>query len=528
VERRPVSDGGTRPERGRVAHAGATANTVASAVLFGASFPPWELQALAWVALAPLLVALRSVGHRAALGLALLWALLASLATGTWFVGSVAAYFEQPYLVGVGLFVFTVGTMAGPYYVAFAACYVRFPRRFGRSLPLLAAAAWVAIELGRGRLLTGSALLVGNPWALIGYSQVGLDTVLQIASVTGIYGVSFVVVATNAGLAELWLAWRRGGGLRRGGAAILVGGAPAVFALLFGWSTLARVGDELGEPFRVAVVQGDIDSGSRWRPDLYGSNLRVYLRLTRDTLSGAAADVVVWPEAAMTFFVDAEPVFRRAIARELKPSGAELVAGAPREEPGPEGPLYYNSVFLLDAEGDIRGRYDKQYRVPFTEYFPLRVDLLRRRFGRTREFERGEPTPPLPTRAGAAGVLICNEGMLPEVAAARVADGAAYLVSPSNDSWISDRGFAEMQFDIVSVRAIEQRRYLVRASTSGPSAIVDPWGRERGRTEPMTQRVLRGEVRSRSDRSIYGRVGDAFALACTLVAAVALLRSIRR
>jgi apolipoprotein N-acyltransferase len=503
--------------------------TGASALLFAASFPPLEIQPLAWIALVPFLVALRGVGRGGVLWLSLLWGLFAAYATGTWFVGSVAVYFDQPYLVGVGFFFFVAATMAGPYYMVFGAAYARLGGRFRLALPLLAACAWVMIELGRGRLFTGSPFLVGNPWGLIGYSQVGIDPLVQIASVTGIYGVSFAIAAVNAGLAELLLAVRgRGAGLRDALGGLLLGIVPAGAVLVHGLFVLSgAVENDSERAVPVAVVQGNIESGSRWRSDLYGANLEVYLRLTLDTFAEGTPEIVFWPEAAMTFFVDEEPLYRRAIGSVLRRGGVELVAGAPRYETGAKGPLYYNSIFLFSEDGEIRGRYDKQYPVPFTEYFPLRVDFLRRRFGRARELTAGGPARPLETRAGPAGVVTCNEGMLPEVVSRRVDEGAAYLVNPSNDTWVGDRGFSEMQFDVVLVRAIEQRRYLVRVSTSGPSAIVDPWGRVQGRTQPLSRDVLAGAVRPRYERSIYNRIGDAFAFLCIAVTVVAVVSARR-
>ncbi|NNL65605.1 MAG: hypothetical protein HKP30_05135 [Myxococcales bacterium] len=184
---------------------------------------------------------------------------------------------------------------------------------------------------------------------------------------------------------------------------------------------------------------------------------------------------------------------------------------------------FFNTTYVFDPQGEVRGRYDKQYLVPFTEYFPFQIDFLRRQFGRAREFAHGEPGPPLETRAGPAGIAVCNEAMLPEVVSDRVSAGAAYLVNPSNDSWLADEQYSEMQFDVVTVRAIEQRRYLIRASTSGPSAVVDPWGRVRVRSEPLTRSVIVGGVRPRSDRTLYNRVGDAFAFACAAAVALALI-----
>jgi apolipoprotein N-acyltransferase len=125
-------------------------------------------------------------------------------------------------------------------------------------------------------------------------------------------------------------------------------------------------------------------------------------------------------------------------------------------------------------------------------------------------------------------MLICNEGMLPEVAGDRVRAGAELLVSPSNDNWIAGEGFAEHYLAVVALRAVEQRRYLVRASTAGPSAVVDPWGRVLVRTPLRSSSLLIGRVRPETQLSVYGRVGDAFALACAASTAAWLLHALVR
>ena len=227
----------------------------------------------------------------------------------------------------------------------------------------------------------------------------------------------------------------------------------------------------------------------------------------------------------MTFFLEQERVYLTTIERVLD-GRAQLVAGGPRVE-GPEH-RSYNSIFLLSAAGRIVAHYDKQRLVPFAEYFPFpRLDLLRRRFARVREFTPGATAALLPTVAGPAGVMICNEAMFPEIAAARVRAGAAYLVDPANDSWFRAR-FSDQQFDIVRLRAVEQRRYLVRASTSGPSAIVDPAGRIVVRTALSTQTVAGGEIRAGTVTTPYCRVGDLFAWLCVAAALLGTAALARR
>lgn len=221
----------------------------------------------------------------------------------------------------------------------------------------------------------------------------------------------------------------------------------------------------------------------------------------------------------MTFFLEDEPAYRRSIASALRPWGAELVAGGPRRVGSDDAPSFRNSTFVVSRDGDVRATYDKERLLPFAEYFPSSVlDFMRRDFGEVREFTPGTTTAPIDTTAGSAGVIVCNEAMFPGPAAARVRDGATYLLNPSNDSWMGDVAFSLQVFDIVRLRAIEQRRTLVRTSTSGPSAVIDPSGRIDAYAGPMTQAWISGHVTPSSTVTPYARLGDAFAFACTITA----------
>jgi apolipoprotein N-acyltransferase len=175
----------------------------ASASLFDLAFPPVGWVPIAWIALAPLFVAIRRSGFRAALLLTWLWTLGATYAIRDWFPRAVTDYFQQPFGFSIALFILVLSTMAAPYYMGFAALYSQPAIRPGWAAPFLAAAAWVSIELGRGRLFTGTPFFIGNPWGLIGYSQTDWLPMSQISSVTGVYGISFAVVCVNAAIAEI-------------------------------------------------------------------------------------------------------------------------------------------------------------------------------------------------------------------------------------------------------------------------------------------------------------------------------------
>lgn len=496
--------------------------TTVSGLAYALAFPPVALRPVAWVALVPFLLALEKVGAGAAMLLGCVWAFVMTFATSTCLPRAVQNYYGQSALVGWGmLFGATVVTMV-PYYSAFAVAYWRLARRFRAALPLLAAAAWTGAELLRVKVLGG------NPWAVSGYTQIGWLPLMQIAELTGVHGMSFLVVAVNATLVQLWHARTAPASERRStlrGAAIVASLLAAV--LLYGRVRLSYLSaeDEHVPGVTVAIVQGNLDLGAGWRSDMYGKNLRDYLRLTSDAVREADPALVFWPESAMTFFLADEPAYRSSIARVLRSTGVQLVAGGPRagERSSQQGePELFNSTFLVESDGRVAAWQDKTKLLPFAEYFPLQsVDLLRRDFGRARQFTPGAPREPLPTVAGKAGAIVCNEAMYPEPAAERVRAGAQLLVSPSNDSWFDDLQYSLQAFDIVRLRTVEQRRDMVRTSTAGPSATIDATGRVTARTEPFVQTWVAGRVRPRDARTPYSVAGDVFAGACLAVALLA-------
>src|SRR5215472_1931356 len=198
----------------------ATVAALTSAVLYGLCFAPYNHAVLAWVALVPLCVAIRRTSLVTALVLTWLFTVATAYVTGDWFPRAVSLYFKQPAAVGIGFFFAVSSLMAGPGTILFALCYRMLASRPGRALPLLAGAAWVTGELVRARLM-------GNPWVLLGYSQADNTALVQIADVTGVYGVSFMLAAANAALAELWLAWRAHQPLRPAVYALALAGAVA-------------------------------------------------------------------------------------------------------------------------------------------------------------------------------------------------------------------------------------------------------------------------------------------------------------
>ena len=294
--------------------------------LYGSCFPPMHLALLAWVVVVPTLVVIRrSTTPQAAL-LAAVFCASGTVTTVDWLPGTVTVYFGQPPAVGLLLFVAITAVMVVPPYAVFGAVYRWIGARPAAWVPVAAAATWVVNEWVRAHVLTG------NPWVLLGYSQVGVDHVVQIADVTGVYGITFVVLLVNATLAELWLAWHAPQGARRtvaGATTVALTGVAATLA--YGHLRLLEVIPEHEEEHAhdLAIIQGNLDLGSQWRQEMYGTNLETYLRMTVQVLRDRRPALVVWPENAMTFFLENEPLYQAAIGQVLAPFGAQLVAGGP-------------------------------------------------------------------------------------------------------------------------------------------------------------------------------------------------------
>jgi apolipoprotein N-acyltransferase len=498
----------------------AVGSGVAMAVLYAAAFPPLRWRATAWIAMAPLLVAVRRGRARDAVIASVAFALLGCALTISWIPRAAALYYGQPLWIGIATFLGIALVMVAPYVTAFALLYRIASRRRSPGMPLVGASLWVCAEYARSYALTG------NPFALLGYSQASGPWMRQIADLGGVYAVAFLLAAANVALAECWVA-RRDPALRRSaaqGAALTV--VLVVAVSLYGRARFADRQVSEGVEARVLAVQGNVDLGAQWQTSLYGENLERYLRLTIDGIGSSRPDLVVWPENAMTFFLDREPVYRAAIGHVLQKVPTQLLTGGPHAEQ--VGGAFLNSAFLVLPSGEIAARYDKEKLLPFAEYFPLpQLDVLRRSFGRVREFTPGAASTPLETAAGPAGVLICNEAMFPEIPARRVRAGAELLVNLANDSWIGDAQYSELALDMSILRAVEQRRYLVRASTSGPSAIIDPLGTVRERTATAAKATLRGTVERRSEMTIYAALGDLFVAGCAIAACLGVWRGAR-
>ncbi len=440
-----------------------------SGAAFVLAFPPFDRGGLAWGALVPLLLAAHDRPPREAFWLGYAWGVIALGGVLWWLVAFGAAVWA----VAAGLFaVFPAVTMAA------VAQLVRTPG--GAVAWLGIPVLWTAIEFLR------SQGPLGFPWALLGESQHAALLVSQIASVTGIYGITFLVALVNATLYVL---------LTRRMIVLPLAATGLVMAGVISWGG-AALRAPLPATMTAGVVQPDYATRARWHASSAARDLAVLDRLTREA-AARGASLVVWPETASPTDIPGDLTTLIAIRSWVQRDRISLVASS--LEGGKT-----NSAFSFAPSGSLVGRYDKARLVPFAE------------FGE----QAGRVSGVLPTPLGGLGVAICFESIFPDISRREVLRGASVLAVITNDAWFDGRAAPAQHAAIAPFRAIEEGRFLLRAANSGWTQIIDPRGRILGDLAFGVRGVLTAPIAPLQDLTPYARLGDVFGWGAVLAGVV--------
>jgi apolipoprotein N-acyltransferase len=476
---------------------------------------------VAWVALAPLLMAVPgTTGWRAA-RLGYVTGAVSAVGLLYWTALVVVQYGGLP--LPAGILVMLALCLAFSIFPAlFGWALGRTTTTFGLAGLLAAPFLWVGTELLRSRTF------FQFPWCLLGYSQQGLPEMIQVAPVTAVYGVSFLIVLVCSLLAFTALGKRPGA--RRTAAlaiALVVGGTWA-----YGRWAMARPVAETGRT-TVGLVQGGVRQEDKWVPENAWQNVGRHLRLTEEA-AARGARLVVWPESAVPFLFDEDPALASLLRDLVRRRGIYLYFGNDDRERDDGGGRIFVGAKLLAPDGRVVARYRKMHLVPFGEYVPLQpLFTLGGRFAAKLVQEVSDFTPGREATTGvvdghAVGGFICYEAIFPALVRRFTADGAELLVNVTNDAWYGTTSAPYQHLAMAAFRAAENRRYLVRAANTGITAVVDPWGRVVSSTRLFDTTVLVREVPFTTGLTFYARHGDVFARACAAVALAALAATLRR
>jgi len=480
---------------------------LASAVLLMAAYPTTDWSLFAWVALVPLFASALVRSPRQALADGWLMGTVFFLLLLRWLDHTFRHYSAIPWPV-TWLPILGLAAYCGLYWGLVAALVSWLRSRLGAGWALAAAPfLWVTAEWLRGWVLSGF------PWGLLGYSQYRQLALIWIAAMTGVYGVSFMIASANAVLAAVMaLGWQ---GARRG---LIATAALLVVTLVLG--DFAGRGPIKPVTIDVAVVQPSIEQSLKWDPAYQKETLRIYTDLTREAGRRKPA-MIVWPETAAPIFLRRDP----ALVAELRALSAEVNAPLLVGSLDGGGRGFYNSAFLLERQG-IRAKYDKMHLVPFGEYVPLSgiIGFVRRWAEFISEFQAGQAPKVFKEADPPFGVVICYEGIFPELFREFVAGGAVYMMNITNDAWFGTTSGPWQHLAMLPFRAVEHQVSIVRAANTGVSAFVWPNGYITKTLGLFERGVLSDRiVVNPSGGTFYTRFGDLFAYLCLAVSAAGCL-----
>ncbi|WP_305733505.1 apolipoprotein N-acyltransferase [Trichlorobacter ammonificans] len=493
-----------------------------SGLLTALSFPKVELSFLAWIALIPLLTALEGQTPRAAFRLGFIAGLTAYAGLLYWVIIVMTEYGHLPLFAGIPLWLLLSCWLA--LFSGAASWAAVLGERWGIKAALIFPLAWVGADYLRSFLLTGF------PWTMLGHSQYRLLPLIQVSDLTGVYGVTALIVLANV---VLYRILRAVAGARvpypAKSAAVLVLALAGTLWYGFHRLNLNQI-PPAGTTLKVALIQGNIDQSVKWSPAFLDATLDIYSTLTRQAATQTRPDLVVWPESAAPFFFqdDGPPSQRiRGLARELDTA---ILFGSPALEQRNGRTAYLNSAFLLDRRGNLLGRSDKMHLVPFGEYVPLArlLPFVKKLVHGIGDFVPGREIRPLNASGLPLGILVCYEAIFPELARQHVASGSRVLVNITNDAWFGRSSAPYQHLAMAAFRAVETRTPLVRAANTGITALVDQNGHIKGMTPLFKEAVMVGEVRSGSAGAPYLLIGDLFARGCLLFCVLILLVQWRR
>ena len=494
---------------------------ILSAILQTLCFPSPGLYFLCWIALAPLLVALIDRRYSPTVLRAVLLAYLSGV---IWYAGTCYWIFHVMHVYGGLSEPIAVGVL-----VLFCLYLALYHALFGLLLGLLTRSRllanarvlilvpvlWVGVEFAR-------AHATSFPWDLLGYAQVNNVPLTRIATATGVYGLSFVIALVNTIFALGFLLPRE---RRMSVALVAVLGAVALHSG-------SAVPYPPVQPDHIAdLVQVNLPIlQTNWAPAFFDQTIAQLVQLSADgakaTSQTSGQAMIIWPESPAPFFTS-DPKFQHWMSALAQDTHAYLIVGSLGVSAGktPNNSEVFNSAQLIEPDGSLGARYDKIHLVPFGEFVPFRrllsfAESLTHDIG---DLSRGNERNVLPLDDHKVGTFICYESIFPDEVLRFARNGAELFVNISDDGWYGDYGAPGQHLNMARMRAIENGRWLLRATNNGITVSISPLG-ALIRTAPRNERtVLQAPYSFESGTTFYTRHGDWFADACAIISILALV-----
>ena len=407
-----------------------------------------------------------------------------------WMVIPVQFYGGLPWYIALPCPALLAGFMA-LYYGMFSVAMYHAGRRInGIPLCLLAGLTWASMEM-----LIGS-ILSGFPWMNLTSAFAPWPFAVQGVSIIGSYGLAGLLTALAVAIL-LYSTYRSALWFAIGATALII---------VFGVYRINTF-DSPEPDFMISIAQGNVDQGLKWDPEYQAATVKKYAKISLDAFQKHHPRVIIWPETAMPFYLQDKSAFRIAIEILAKDSNTPFIIGSPAYriiDPKKRTYELFNRAWLMDTTGQTKQSYDKEHLVPFGEYMPLKewvpFEKLVQAAG---DFAPGTDNKPIMLDNVALGMLICYEGIFPELAQKQVDRGASVLVNISNDAWFGNTSAPGQHLNLTILRAIEQGRWLVRGTNTGISAFVDPLGHIAAVGTQFQAESLSAKIASRKETTVF-------------------------
>ena len=487
-----------------------------SGLLLSLIFPKFDIEILAWVSLVPLLFAIKGENPLTSLYLGFAAGLVSFLGILYWVIVAINTY-GGIHLILSGLILLLLVVYLSLYVAVFAFLLNYIRQRVQWDMLVVAPFLWVSLEYVRSFFLTGF------PWATLGYSQYLNLPLIQVADITGVYGISFLILLVNSAVYDFIssIGHRERTPVREGVIVLTI--LSVVFA--YGIVKLRKV-ETISSSQRkttIGLAQGNIDQGIKWDPAYQEKTLQIYQDLSF-TLAREQPSLIIWPETATPFFFQSEEKYRPPMLEIPEKTGAYLLFGSLSYEWSRGNVKYYNSAYLISPRREVIGRYDKIHLVPFGEYVPLSELLFfLGSLSATGNLSPGKTVQNLRFPSGDFGVLICFEIIFPNLCRKFVKRGATFLVTITNDAWFGRTSAPHQHLSMATFRAIENRVCIARAANTGISAFIDAKGEILKKSHLFVEEALVGQVSPKIEETFYTRYGDIFALITSAVALIFVL-----
>ncbi len=485
---------------------------IIAALLYIISFPTITWYPIAWIALVPLFYVIEQSTIKRPFLYGMLLGVVMSIGMVYWVSHALLSYSNTNiFLVFVFLFI-VIGCGVGFFYGIFSIAAGRIIQwEYPIALKaVLIACVWVVTEYLRVKYF----LFSGAPWALLGHSQYKWLHLIQITDITGVYGLSFLIILTNF---VFYSVIKNKSDLLYCAKQVSFPIVLIAVVLVYGSVRLSEYSKEEertdAKQTKAAIIQVSIPQDAKWRRTKMKLKKLIahHLKLTKKALDEGSR-LIIWPETTMPIYL--EEGLPPKLKSLLSYYNADLITGGPRLVKIKENVEEYNSVFKISRKG-IEKHHDKIHLLPFGEYYPLGfIDLLKLGNQMAGNFAAGNDFTIFETKVGRFGTLVCFESLFPHLSRGFVNEGAEFLVNVSNDAWFGKHSEHFQHFSMAVFTAVSFRRQILRSANTGISGVIEASGRIKDTIAPFEEGYIICKPLKNREVTFYSKYGDFFASLC--------------